>query len=86
MPRKRCQSMWTRPTKVIVNLPHVAPLKALLDKVWRCTVDADEKGVSFEKFGSQSLHGGGLVSEFLPVAEDVFAECIHRHRPGDATE
>lgn len=23
--------------------------KALLDKVWRCTVDADEKGVSFEK-------------------------------------
>ena len=25
------------------------PAKVLLDKIWRCTVDEDEKGISFEK-------------------------------------
>ena len=28
-------------------------LEALLDKVWKCSVDVDEKGISFEKCGAK---------------------------------
>ena len=51
--------MWTRclrATKLqqgrnseALQLCLLHPAKVLLDKIWRCTVDEDEKGISFEK-------------------------------------